>query len=197
MIGRLGVPSDVAGWLALFIAVVIAQRIAELVLSSRHARVMLVRGAREHDAGHFPLLIVVHVLFPIALVAEVLLLGARPSPLWPLWVGIWALAQVLRYAAVRALGERWNVRILVLPDTPPVRTGPYAWLRHPNYLAVVLELFAAPMIFGAWRTAILISLLDLIALRVRIRAEERALGISHTSPWQRMPSAIRAFMDLS
>ena len=197
MIGRPGVPSEIAGWLALFLAVVIAQRMTELILSSRNARVLLARGAREHAAGHFPLLISVHVLFPIALVAEVLLLGARPGAMWVLWGAIWGLAQVLRYSAVRALGDRWNVRILVLPDTPPVRTGPYVWLRHPNYLAVVLELFAAPMMFGAWRTAIVISLLNLIALRVRVTAEERAMGSSGFAPWQRMPSVIRSFMDLS
>lgn len=197
MIRPIAVPVDVAVALAGFLAVVIGQRIAELVLSARHAKVLLARGAREHDAGHFPLLIGVHVLFPIALGLEVWLLGARPTSLWPLWLGLWGAAQALRYAAVRALGERWSVRILVLPDTPPVRSGPYVWLRHPNYVAVVLELLAAPMIFGAWRTAIVIGVLDLLALRVRIRAEEKALGIARPALWKRMPSVLRALMDLS
>jgi methyltransferase len=84
-------------------------------------------------------------------------------------------AQALRYAAMHALGERWNVRIIVLPDEPLVRSGPYRWLRHPNYVAVVVELIAAPLIFGAWRTAVVVSLLNAIALRTRIRVENDAL----------------------
>ena len=116
-----------------------------------------------------------HTLFPLSLLGEVLWLGARPGPGWPLWLGLWLAAQGLRYWAMAALGESWNVRILVVPGAALVRRGPYRFLRHPNYLAVVVELIAAPMIFGAWRTAILASLLNLCALKVRIRAEEKAL----------------------
>jgi len=76
---------------------------------------------------------------------------------------------------VRTLGERWTVKIWVLPGEPLVERGPYRWLRHPNYVAVVLELIAAPMMFGAWRTTIVITLLNALALRVRIREEEKAL----------------------
>jgi methyltransferase len=161
--------------LALFLAVLAAQRAGELVHSARNTRRLVARGAREHGAGHFPLIVLVHVLFPLCLVAEVLILGARPGPLWALWLGLWIAAQVLRYAAVRALGERWSVRILALPGEPLVRRGPYRYLRHPNYLAVVVELLAAPLMFGAWRTAIAIGALDLVAIGIRIRAEDAAL----------------------
>jgi len=166
-----------AGWLAVFLLVVIAQRVAELVFSARNTRRLLAGGAREYGARHFPLLVLVHVLFPVGLAFEVLVLGSRPGEWWPAWLALWGCAQALRYAAVRALGERWSVRILVLRGAPLVRSGPYALLPHPNYLAVVLELLAAPLIFGAWRTALLVSLLNLFALRIRIRAEEKALGI--------------------
>lgn len=162
--------------LVLFLVVLAAQRIGELVHSARNERCLRARGAREHAAGHFPLLVLVHVLFPVLLVGEVLGLGARPGPLWPLWLSVWLAAQALRYAAVRALGERWSVRIWVVPGEPLVRRGPYRFLRHPNYLAVVLELIAAPLAFGAWRTALVVSAIDLVALALRIRAEERALG---------------------
>jgi methyltransferase len=118
----------------------------------------------------------VHALFPILLGLEVLLLGARPDAGWPLWLALWLAAQALRYAAVGALGERWTVRIWVLPGAPLVRRGPYRLLRHPNYVAVVVELLAAPLLFGAWRTALVIGVLDLLVLRQRIRAEEAALG---------------------
>ncbi|MEO6461721.1 MAG: isoprenylcysteine carboxylmethyltransferase family protein [Candidatus Eisenbacteria bacterium] len=168
-------PPPLAG-LVLFLVALAAQRIAELVHSARNERLLAARGAREHAAGHFPLLVLVHVLLPVLLTIEVLGLGARPGGPWPLWLAVWLAAQVLRYAAVRALGERWTVRIWVLPGAPLVRRGPYRFLRHPNYLAVVLELAAAPLMFGAWRTALIVSALNAAALALRIRAEERALG---------------------
>ena len=92
-----------------------------------------------------------------------------------MWLGLWLSAQALRVAAIRALGERWSVRIWVIPGAPLVRSGPYRYLRHPNYLAVVVELLAASLLFGAWRTALGLSALNLVALRWRIRAEEAAL----------------------
>jgi methyltransferase len=174
-------PPPVVG-LTLFLAVLMAQRMGELIHSAVNSRRLMERGAREHGAGHFPLLVLVHVLFPLGLLAEIGLLGARPGRLWGLWLAGWLAAQALRYAAVRALGDRWSVRILVLPGEPLVRRGPYRLLRHPNYLAVFIEFITAPLMFGAWRTAIVISLLDLVALRIRIRAEDRALRGSHAVP---------------
>jgi methyltransferase len=162
-------------WLALFLGMVAIQRLSELVVSTRNARLTLARGGREYGGGHFPWLVCVHVLFIAGIAAEVWFLGARPGALWPLWLVVWMAAQALRYAAMHALGERWNVRIIVLPDEPLVRSGPYRWLRHPNYVAVVVELIAAPLIFGAWRTAVVVSLLNAIALRTRIRVENDAL----------------------
>ena len=102
---------------------------------------------------------------------------ARPGPAWLVWLALFAAAQALRYAAIAALGERWSVRVLALPAAPLVRRGPYRWLRHPNYVAVIVELAAAPMIFGAWRTALAASAVNLAALALRVRVEERALGI--------------------
>jgi methyltransferase len=162
--------------LVLYLSVLAAQRIGELVHSARNERRLRARGGREHAAGHFPLIVLVHALLPVLLVTEVVGLGARPGPLWPLWLLVWLAAQALRYAAVHALGDRWSVRIWVVPGEPLVRRGPYRFLRHPNYVAVVLELIAAPLAFGAWRTALVVSALDLVALALRIRAEERALG---------------------
>ncbi len=161
--------------LATFLGMIAAQRIGELLLSRRNARRVRAIGAREVGAGHFPLLVAVHVLFLVSLAAEVAYLGARPGRAWPLWLALWIGAQALRYSAIRALGDRWNVRILVVPGSPRVRSGPYRFLRHPNYVAVAIELIAASLVFGAWRTAIGASLLNAIALRVRIRAEDAAL----------------------
>ena len=175
MIGGAPVRPIPAWGLAWFLVALAVQRFSELVHSASNVKRLVARGARQAGARHFPLLVVVHVLFPAMLVAEVLVLGARPGPLWPTWLGLWLAAQVLRYAAVRALGERWTVGIWVVPGAPLVRRGPYRVLPHPNYLAVVVELMAAPMMFGAWRTAIVIGTINLVALSIRIRAEEQAL----------------------
>jgi methyltransferase len=167
--------TGVATALVVFLAVAAAQRIGELVLSARNARRVRARGAREFGASHFPFIVAVHVLFFVGLASEVVFLGARPGRAWPLWLAIWLGAQALRYSAVRSLGDRWNARIFVVPGEPPVRSGPYRFVRHPNYVAIVVELIAASLLFGAWRTAIGVSLLNAVALRIRIRAENAAL----------------------
>jgi methyltransferase len=164
--------------LVAFVVVLAAQRLFELHRSRRNAAVLRARGATEYGSGHFPMFVVLHVFFPLALIAEVAWLGARPGPAWPLWLALWLTAQALRWSAMRALGEFWNVRVLVLAGAPPIRRGPYRWLRHPNYLAVAVEFVAAPMMFGAWRTAIVCSLLNLVALAIRIPVEERSLGLA-------------------
>ena len=158
-----------------FVAALSVQRLLELAVSRRHAQALRARGAVEHGQGHFPLLVLVHVLLIFGIVLEVFVLGARPPASWPLWAAMFLAGQLLRYSAIRALGEFWNVRVLVVPGAPLVRTGPYRFLRHPNYVAVVMELLAAPLVFGAWRTAVVVSALNAIALWIRIRCEERAL----------------------
>lgn len=170
-----------AGLLAFFAALA-AQRTSELVLSARGVKRLRSRGAREHASGHFPLLVFVHVLFPLALAAEFLWLHARPWASWPLWLALLLAAQALRFWSMRALGERWTVRILVLPGEPLVRKGPYRYLRHPAYVAVAAELLAAPLLFGAWRTALGIGALNALALGIRIRAEEAALRDAGAAP---------------
>jgi len=161
--------------LAIFLGVIAAQRIGELLLSRHNAQRVRARGAREFGAAHFPLLVAVHALFLVSLAGEVWFFGARPGGAWPLWLVLWLGAQALRYAAIRALGDRWNVRIVVVPGAPLVHSGPYRFIRHPNYVAVAIELVAASMLFGAWRTAIWISALNAVALRIRVRAEDAAL----------------------
>lgn len=168
-------PAGVAAALGAWLAVVGLHRTFELWLSRRNARRLAARGGIERSARHFPAIVAVHALFPLALAAEVVVLGARPGAAWPAWVLLLAAAEALRLAAMRALGERWNVRIWVVPGEPPVRRGIYRWLRHPNYLGVAIEFVAAPLAFGAWRTAVLFSALGLWTLTVRVRAEDRAL----------------------
>lgn len=169
-----GAAAPLSGLIA-FLAYHLAERGSELALSARNARRLIERGAREHGREHFPALVAMHALFPVALAAEVLALDARPGRLAPLWIVLFVAAQLLRFASMRALGAFWTTRVIVLDGAPLVRHGPYRFLRHPNYLAVAFELLAAPLMFGAWRTALVFSIANLFALGVRIRCEERAL----------------------
>jgi len=162
-------------WPATLLAVMIGQRLGELYVSARHVPWIRAHGGREYGAAHFPFLVAVHVLFPVFFLIEITHHATRPGVLWPLWLVLLVAALVLRYSAIHALGERWNTRVFVIPDLPLVRTGPYRWLRHPNYVAVVLEFIAAPMLFGAWRTAVVIGVLNAFVLAVRIRCENAAL----------------------
>ena len=164
------------GWLLAMVAAVAAQRLAELVLAARNRCWLLVRGAREHGAGHYPLFIILHVCWLTGWLAEGLARGGGPGAAWPLWLGLFLAAQSLRYWCIVTLGRRWNTRILVLPGAPPVRRGPYRFLRHPNYLAVSAELLCGPLIFGAWGTALAAGAANAwLLLAVRIPAEEDAL----------------------
>jgi methyltransferase len=161
----------------LLIVLLYAERLLELVISRRNVRRAVALGSREVGRGHFGLMVLFHALFPAAAAMEVLLLH-RPFP------GVWGfvalavalLAQGLRWWAVSSLGPAWNVRIVVIPDAEPITRGPYRVLRHPNYLAVVLEMLALPLIHGAWLTAAVASVVNGLLLRVRIPAEEAALG---------------------
>ena len=161
---------------AVFVAVLGAERVAELMLSRRNAAWALARGGVEYGQGHFFWMKLLHSAFLGACVLEVLLLSRPfvPGLGWPM-IALALAAQGLRYWAVFSLGKRWNVRVIVLPGEPPVESGPYRFLRHPNYLAVILEGLAVPLIHGAWATALAFSLLNGLLLTVRIRCEERAL----------------------
>ena len=170
-----GIAPPPVAWLTAFLALIVVERLFELFLSARNARRIRARGGVEYGAAHFPWFVLFHTAYPVALAAEVLIVGARPGSDWPLWLLVFAAGQALRFAAIRALGEYWNVRIWVVPGMERVRRGPYRFLPHPNYVAVALELLAGALVFGAWRTALGATLVNLVLMRIRIRAEERAL----------------------
>jgi len=159
-----------------YIAVISLERFVELLVSRAHVRRLAARGAVEFGVEHFPIFVVLHAAFPLALAWEVLGGHAHAPHAWPLWLAAWLLAQGLRAWAMASLGAFWNVRVWVVPGVTPVARGPYRWLRHPNYLAVALEFLAGPMMFGAWRTAVVFSVLNAVALAIRIPVEQRALA---------------------
>lgn len=161
----------------LLIGLVAGQRLWELAVSRRHVRALMARGAREVGAGHYPWMVALHSAFLVSCVAEVWLLDRpfRPARALP-WLVVLVAALALRRWTLYSLGERWTTRVMVLPGAPLVTRGPYRWLRHPNYLVVVLELAAIPMLHGAWLTALLFGAANLALLARRIAAEEAALA---------------------
>lgn len=155
---------------------VVAQRLLELRVAKRNEAWARQRGAVEHGAGHYPLFFVLHTGWLLAWPVEAWLGGPHLAAGWPVALAAFALAQGLRYWAITSLGLRWNTRILVLPGEPRLRRGPYRFVPHPNYVAVIIELLAVPLCFGAWWTAAVVSGLNLaLLLGVRIPAEVRAL----------------------
>jgi methyltransferase len=162
-------------WLHLLIPLMIVERLWELRLAKANGGWLRSRGAVETGAEHYPKIVTVHVLWFIGMLFEILFLGRDISPLWPLFLALVVLAQFLRYWSVRTLGRRWSTRILVPPKSKPIVRGPYRYLRHPNYVAVIVELAALPLLYGAYVTAVAISIINALVLRTRVRMENEAI----------------------
>ncbi|TQF08094.1 hypothetical protein E6W39_00740 [Kitasatospora acidiphila] len=161
------------------ILLVALERLAELVTAQRHTRWSRARGGVEHGSGHYPVMVVLHT----GLLAGCLLetaLAHRPFLPWLGWPAFAAvlLAQALRWWCIASLGPRWNTRVIVVPGLPLVDRGPYRWLRHPNYLAVVLEGVALPLVHTGWLTASVFTLLNIPLLVTRMRCENAALTMA-------------------
>jgi methyltransferase len=179
--GRAEGSLNVAALLVIGVALVAAQRLFELVLARRHELRARARGAVERGRGHYPFIVALHILWLMSTLVEGLLRGPDFPAYWPVPLSMFLLAQPLRYWALFSLGENWNTRILVVPGAKPVRRGPYRYLSHPNYVAVVVEILTLPLIFGAWITALVFTALNAAVLSVRIREEDRALAeLMHT-----------------
>lgn len=165
----------------LYVALVVAtglERLAELVVSARNARWSFARGGRESGRGHFPAMVALHTGLLVACVVEVVV-ADRPFLPWLGWPALVVVlaSQGLRWWCITVLGPRWNTRVIVVPDLPLVTRGPYRWLSHPNYVAVVAEGVALPLVHTAWVTAVGFTVLNaVLLLGFRIPAEERALA---------------------
>lgn len=159
-------------WLWGIVAVVAAQRLAELALARANTRRLLAQGGREHGARHYPAIVLLHTAWLLALVTFV---DTETRPDWG-WLVLFVLLQAARIWVVASLGRRWTTRIIVMPDAPLVVRGPYRWMRHPNYAVVAAEIVVLPLVFGAWWIALVFGLLNAAVLAWRIRSEDRALG---------------------
>jgi methyltransferase len=170
LVGSLSVVLLIAG-----VALVALQRLLELAYSRRNERRLRAWGAVEFGAGHYPVMVAIHTSWLVSTLVEGLLRGPEIPAWWPLPLAAFLLVQPLRYWAILTLGENWNVRVLVVPGGKLVISGPYRYFPHPNYVVVAVEVLTFPLIFGAWFTAIVFSLLNAAFLFVRIRTENRAL----------------------
>lgn len=158
----------------LLIAAVAAERIAELVVSQRNLRWSRERGGVEFGAGHYPVMVVLHTALLVACLVEAAHREFLPALGWPMLAVVLA-AQALRWWCIATLGRQWNTRVVVVPGGGRVTGGPYRYLRHPNYVAVVVEGIALPLVHTAWITALVFTALNAALLRTRITVENRAL----------------------
>jgi len=150
-------------------------RMGELILAERNRRWAMAQGGLEADRRQYLVIIAVHTLFYLSLWLEWKYWSYGWNALWPIWLGLLAGAQIVRFWAILALGRHWNTKTIVLPQMKLVTRGPYRFIRHPNYLAIITEFVAIPVLCGAYRTAVVFSLANAWILARRIPQEERAL----------------------
>lgn len=164
-------------WYYLLILAVAVERLAELVVARRNARWSFAHGGKEFGRPHYAVMVILHSTLLVGCIIEPAALH-RPFIPWLGWpmVAVLFLSQGLRWWCVTSLGPRWNTRVIILPNQPLVRRGPYRWLNHPNYVAVVAEGFALPLVHTAWLTALSFTVANAILLTVRLRVENSALG---------------------
>jgi methyltransferase len=159
------------------LVVIAFERLAELVVSQRHAAQSLRRGGVEYGQGHFPVMVALHVALLIGCLVEPLALHRVfiPALAWPM-LAVVVAANTLRWWCIATLGPRWTARVIAIPGMPLVKSGPYRWFAHPNYVAVVVEGAALPLVGSAWITACTFTALNAALLTVRLRCETRALA---------------------
>jgi methyltransferase len=156
-------------WIVLIL--VALQRVAELIYAQRNTAALLARGGVEAGSSHYPLFVVLHAAW---LMSMAVFISPWTPPNWWL-LGVYALLQILRLWVVFALGPYWTTRIITVPNAPLVRTGPYRFVRHPNYVVVVCEVAVLPLAFGSVAIALVFTILNAALLAWRIRVENRAL----------------------
>lgn len=161
------------------VAVIIAQRLLELKISKRNVAVLLAQGAKEQPAFYYRLVIVLQIFWFLAMLGEVWIFN---RPFLPLLATIaiftTLVGQYLRYLSMLALGSRWTLPVMILPEASIIKSGIYRYLKHPNWLGVFLEIPAVPLIHSAYLTAITCSIGNAILMIPRIQHEEKALQIN-------------------
>jgi methyltransferase len=156
---------------SMLLGFVTIERLGELLLARRNTKALLAKGAREAAPGHYVFIVALHATWLVGL-----WILSWDKPIEPGWLGVFILLQGLRFWVLGTLGKRWTTRIIVLPGSPLVRTGPYRFLSHPNYVVVIGEIAVLPLCFGLVWFALAFSALNAFVLAVRIREENCALS---------------------
>jgi methyltransferase len=156
----------------ILVALIVLQRLVELVIARINTRNLVAAGGIEHGTGHYPLMVALHVAWLASLVVFV----PADAVLDPLLFVLFLLLQAGRVWVIASLGRYWTTRVITVPGAPLVKRGPYRWLRHPNYLVVVGEIAVVPLIAGAWEIALAFSAANAALLWHRIRVENAALA---------------------
>ena len=164
-------------WYLLLIAAVAVERVAELAVSQRNLAWSRARGGVEFGAGHYPAMVVLHTGLLAGCVVEVFAFH-RPFLGWLGWpmLAVVLAAQGLRWWCIATLGRQWNTRVVVVPGARRITGGPYRYISHPNYVAVVAEGIALPLVHSAWLTAAVFTALNAALLSTRISTENAALA---------------------
>ncbi|WLD95409.1 hypothetical protein MOJ78_12590 [Alkalihalobacillus sp. AL-G] len=161
---------------SVFISFVVLQRLMELVIAKRNEKNMKLRGAIEYGKEHYHYIVLLHIGFLFCFITEAIWSGFTLTPFFTVLFTLYVLLQAVRIWTIRSLGMYWNTKIIILPKAMVVKRGPYRYLRHPNYVIVALEILIIPLLFSAYFTAVLFSLLNYFLLTyIRIPAEEKAL----------------------
>ena len=158
--------------LYLIVGFLVLQRLVELAIARRNHRALESEGAIEFGRRHYPALVALHAGWLLALLATI----DPKTPVSIPLLAVFILLECGRVWVVATLGSRWTTRIMVVPGGKRIRSGPYRYVNHPNYLIVCGEIAVVPIMFGAWTLAVIASVLNLLALRTRIRVENRALA---------------------
>lgn len=151
------------------------QRLGELGLARANTARLMARGAVEYGRSHYPLMVGFHALW----LAGLWILGWN-NPVWFPGLAAFVVLQAARIWVLATLGPRWTTRILVVPQEKLVSSGPFRWVRHPNYCVVAGEILVVPLTLGLPVFAAVASLLHAAMLWIRIRAEDEALSAVRT-----------------
>lgn len=159
----------------LFISFIILLRIGELMLSRRNQIWLLQQGAIEYGQKHYPYIIALHTLFIASLIIEYSTKQTASFSLF--FFVIYLLFLSLKVWVITSLGKFWNTKIYHISGFPLIKNGIYKYVKHPNYLIVIAEIAIIPLVFHLYYTAIAFTVLNAIALSVRIKEENKVLKI--------------------
>ncbi len=164
-------------WFALLIGLVAVERLAEMVVAERNRSWSRAQGGIEFGAGHYPVMVVLHVGLLVGCLVEPVVWDRPFIPVlgWPM-LAIVVAAQGLRWWCISTLGRQWNTRVVIIPGAARVSGGPYRFVPHPNYVAVIIEGIALPLVHTAWLTAVVFTALNAVLLSTRIGVENTALS---------------------